>query len=94
MEPTDQAAVIEALTAAVDQLGGQVAALTAYIIAATGPLLADEIMSTRELAQKLAPAKIGPINAPAPGLHASEGVVKLQTIAASLATARSAGTGT
>ena len=94
MEPTDQAAAIESLAAAVDQLGGQVAALAAYIIEATGPLLADEIMSTRLLAQQLAPPKIGPTDAPAPGLHASEGVVKLQTIAESLAATRSAASGT
>ncbi len=86
----DQAAALVALATAVHQLSGELAALTAYVVAATGPLLATEMAATRELAQQIALSRIGVLNGSAPGDNVSEGVAKIHLMAENLASTRAA----
>jgi hypothetical protein len=63
MESSEQN-TIDALAAPIDRLGGQLAALTAYVAHGIGPLLAHEVMPARELAQEIAPPRLGPEEGP------------------------------
>lgn len=58
MTPEDR---LDEIANAVDRLSGQVAALTAFVVASSAPLLERELAWAVETARKLAPtARVGP----------------------------------
>lgn len=89
-KPADPNALMATMAQAIDHLGGQVAAIMAYVAQLPG---ADSIdtKSAKALAQQLAPNRIGPLGKPSPADRAEQAVDRIQSMAHQLATIQRAG---
>ena len=88
-------AKIDKMANAVDRLSGQLAALTAFVIVSSAPLMERELAAAKTFAEQFSRSKVGPQFGarvqPSPGAHARRHLEKIQSMVDGLSKARSAG---